>query len=254
MEKSRISEWELHDNFGVLTINNPPQNYLEGFKLADLEDLKRWTDNDSLRGIVITGKGRHFCAGFNKEDLYRRKGKEGLLEQLREGNQIVNYLENLPVPVVAAIRGVCFGGGLELALSCDIRVCGEKALLSFPETGIGIIPGLNGTVRLPRQIGLCKALNIVLGGSVVHADEALGLGIVDHVVPTKEVFEFSLNLLEGINYDKPVAIVNSVMKSLHNARDLTFDEATEEETKLFSELVLARLRTGREYSEDGAHN
>jgi enoyl-CoA hydratase len=250
MEKSRISEWELHDNFGVLTINNPPQNYLEDFKLADLRDIQRWTDNDSLRGIVITGKGRHFCAGFNKEDLYKTKGKEDLLEQLREGNQIVNYLENLPIPVVAAIKGVCFGGGLELALSCDIRVCSEKALLSFPETGIGIIPGLNGTVRLPRQIGLCNALNIVLGGSIVHADEALELGIVDYVVPTKEVYEFSLNLLKDINYDKPVAIIHSVMKSLHNARNLTFDAATEEETKMFSGLVMEQHKVNKKTSEN----
>ena len=74
MEKSCISEWELQDDIGVLTINNPPQNYLEGFKLAHLADLKRWTEDDSLKGMIITGKGRHFCAGFNKEDLFKTDG------------------------------------------------------------------------------------------------------------------------------------------------------------------------------------
>lgn len=243
MEKSRIAEWELAGDFGVLTINNPPQNYLQEFTLANLPDLKRWTDDPSLRGIIITGKGRHFCAGFDKEDLYKASGKEGLLEEIRKSNAIAHYLEDLPIPVVAAMKGACFGAGLELALSCHIRVCSEKALLSFPETGYGILPGLNGSIRLPRQIGLCKSLEIVLGGKIIHSDEALELGIVDYVVPSKEVFEFSLSLLKNINLDRPINIVHSVMRSLNNARKVGFDAATEEETKLFSKLVIAQLET-----------
>jgi enoyl-CoA hydratase/carnithine racemase len=245
METSLISEWELHGDFGALTINNPPQNYLKEFKLADLEDLKRWTDLDSLKGIIITGKGRHFCAGFNKEDLYKAKSEKNLLEDLRTSNEILYFLEDLPIPVLAAIKGACLGGGLELALSCDIRVCSENALLAFPETGIGIIPGLNGTVRLPRQIGLCHSLDIVLSGKILHADEALSLGIVDYVIPSKEVFEFSVRLLDKIIGNKPLSIVNSIMKSLNNARKLTFDSATEEETKLFSKLVVDHLEKGK---------
>lgn len=245
METSLISEWELHNRFGVLTINNPPQNYLEEFRPAYMEDLKRWTDDDSLKGIIVTGKGRHFCAGFNKDDLYKTEDKKVLLEKLKKNNEILYHLMDLPIPVVAAVKGVCFGGGLELALSCDMRVCSEKSLLSFPETGIGIIPGLNGTVKLPKKIGLCHSMDIVLGGRIVHADEALSLGIVDYVVPSKEVFEFSIELLEKINGDKPLSIVNSVMKSLKNARKLPFDRATEEETKLFSKLVVEQLEKAK---------
>lgn len=114
METSLISEWELQDNFGVLTINNPPQNYLEGFKLAHLPDLKRWTEDDSLRGMIIAGKGRHFCAGFNKEDLYKTRDEKALLEELRTSNEILYHLEDLPFPVVAAITGVCLGGDWNL--------------------------------------------------------------------------------------------------------------------------------------------
>ena len=194
----------------------------------------------------MTGKGRHFCAGFNKDDLYKAKDKKTLLKNLKRNNEVLYHLMDLPIPVVAAIKGVCFGGGLELALSCDIRVCSEKSLLSFPETGIGIIPGLNGTVKLPKKIGLCHSMDIVLGGRIVHADEALSLGLVDYVVPSKEVFEFSIKLLEKINGDKPLNIVNSVMTSLNNARKLPFERATEEETKLFSKLVIAQLEKGKE--------
>ena len=241
METSLISEWELQGNFGVLTINNPPQNYLEGFKLAHLPDLKRWTDDDSLRGMIIAGKGRHFCAGFNKEDLYKTRDEKVLLEELRKSNEILYHLEDLPIPVVAAITGVCLGGGLELALSCHIRVCSDKALLSFPETGIGIIPGLNGTVRLPGKIGLCRSLEMVLAGNVIHADEAVALGIVDYVVPPKEVLAFSLRLLEKMTAGRSMNIIHSIMKSVNNSRKLSFVAATEEETGLFARLVLSRL-------------
>lgn len=254
METSKISEWELHGNFGVLTINNPPQNYLEKFKLADLQDLKRWTDSDSLKGMIITGKGRHFCGGFNKEDFSKITDGKIFLEELKKSNEIPYYLEDLPIPVVAAISGVCFGAGLELALSCHIRVCSEKALLSFPETGYGIIPGLNGTVRLPRQIGICRSMEIVLAGKIIHADEALELGIVDYVVPSKEVFDFSLSLLEKTTGHKPINVIHSIMKSLNNTRKLPFDASTEEETKLFSKLVLSQHKNRQESNENNAED
>jgi len=246
METSRISEWEMNGNFGVLTINNPPQNYLDDFRLAELSDLKRWTDNDSLRGVIITGRGRHFCAGFNKDDLFKISDVEFLKDELSKMYEVVYHLEDLPLPVVAAIKGVCFGGGLELAMSCHIRVCSDKALLSFPETEHGIIPGLNGSVRLPKLIGQCHSLDMVLGGKIIHAEEALELGIVDYVVPSKEVFDFSLSLLEKTTGDKPINVIRSIMESVNNTRKLPFEAATEEETRLFSRLVLSQHIRRRE--------
>jgi enoyl-CoA hydratase len=251
MERSIISEWELHGNIGMLTINNPPQNYLEGFKLAHLPDLKRWTEGDTLKGMIIVGKGRHFCAGFNKEDLYKTGDEKVLLEELRKSNEILYHLEALQIPVVAAVTGVCLGGGLELALSCHIRVCSDKALFSFPETGIGIIPGLNGTVRLPGKIGLCRSLEMVLAGNVIHADEAMALGLVDYVVPSKEVLEFSLRLLERMTTGRSTNIIRSIMKSINNSSKLSFNAATEEETGLFAGLVLARTKVMPENGKSG---
>ncbi len=236
----------MRGSFGVLTIDNPPQNYLRQFKLAHRSDLKRWTDNDALKGLVIRGKGRHFCAGFNKEDLFRIEDEQSLLAILRESNEILYDLDQLPIPVVAAISGVCFGGGLELALSCDIRVCSEKALLSFPETGIGILPGVNGTYRLPRQIGLAHALEIVLGGKVIHADEALALGIVQHVVPAKEVSVFALDLLEKLVGGRTTLTIHAVMQSVNNARRLPMEMATAHESELFARLALTQFQDARE--------
>jgi len=245
METSLISEWEMHGNFGVLTINNPPQNYLQEFKLARLEDLKRWTGSDDLKGVVVRGKGRHFCAGFDKEDLFRMPDEETLVAELARSNEILYYLDELPVPVVAAVSGVCFGGGLELALTCDIRVCSERALLSFPEANIGILPGFNGTYRLPRQIGLAHTMEIVLGGKVVHADEALELGLVEYVVPSKEVFSFSLNLLEKIAGNRTTNGIRAIMQSVNNTRKLSMAEATKQETELFASLAVSQFTGGR---------
>lgn len=242
MKKSLISEWERHGSFGVLTISNPPQNYIEKFKFVELSDLKRWTEDNTLKGMILTGRGRHFCAGFNKEDLFGATDGKAFLEVLKKNNEIPYYFEELSVPVVAAIKGVCFGAGLELALSCHIRVCSEKALMSFPETGYGIIPGLNGAIRLGKKIGLCHAMEMVLAGKIIHSDEALEMGIVDYIVPSKEVFGFSLNLLEKLTRDRQNDVIHSVMKSLNNSRKLTLDEAAEEETKMFASLVVGKLK------------
>jgi len=246
METSLISEWERHGDFGVLTINNPPQNYLQQFKLARLEDLKRWTDSDDLKGVVVQGKGRHFCAGFDKDDLFNMEDEQSLLDELHKGNEVLYYLDELPVPVVAAISGVCFGGGLEIALSCDIRVCSEKALLSFPAANIGILPGYNGTYRLPRQIGLARAMEIVMECKVVHADEALELGLVEYVVPRKEVSSFALQLLEKIAGNRSTSSIRSIMHSLNNTRKLPMAAATKHETELFAALALSQFEGRQE--------
>lgn len=145
--------------------------------------------------------------------------------------------------MVAAINGVCFGAGLELALSCHIRVCSERALLSFPETEFGIIPGLNGTVRLPKQIGIRHPMEMILTAKTVHADEALTIGIVDYIAPSKKVFDFALNLLEQFTASTPIRVIHSVMKSLNNARKLPQDVASKEETNLVAGLVLNKLKT-----------
>ncbi|MEN8263453.1 MAG: enoyl-CoA hydratase/isomerase family protein [Nitrospirota bacterium] len=246
MEKSKISEWELHGNIGVLTLSNPPQNYLVEPEFVDMSDLKRWTDNDSLKGIIIRGKGRHFCAGFDKEEIFKITDKSVLRDALRRSEKTLYYLEDLPVPVVGAITGVCFGAGLELVLSCDIRVCSEKSLLSFPETEFGLIPGFNGTIRLPKRLGIGYPMELILSAKTIHADEALQNGIVDYLVPSKEVFDFSLNLLEKYTATTPVNVLHAAMKAVNNARKLPKDAASKEETSLVAGLVLEKLKNAAE--------
>lgn len=246
MERSKISEWERHGDFGVLTVNNPPQNYLEEPEFVCLSDLKKWTEDNSLKGLIIMGKGRHFCAGVNQKNIFDVLEEEEVRKGLRKGKAILQYLDRLPIPTVAAIKGVCLGGGLELALSCHIRVSSEKSLFSFPETGLGVMPGLNGTVMLPRQTTLCEAIDLVLTGKLIHAEEALKLKIVDYVVPAREVFAFSMNLLKRVTGDRSLNVIHSVMKAFHNARRLSADAAAEEETRMAAKLVFERVRQSRE--------
>ena len=144
--------------------------------------------------------------------------------------------------MVAAITGVCFGAGLELVLSCDIRVCSERALLSFPETEFGIIPGFNGTIRLPKRIGARHAMEMIMTGRTMHADEALSFGVVDFIAPTKEVFGVAMNLLEKYTANTPVRVIHSVMKAINNSRKLPRDVASKKETELVADLVLEMIK------------
>jgi len=238
MEQSKLTEWEVVDNFGILTINNPPQNFLTEPEIVELPDLQRWTGNDKLRGLIVQGKGRHFSAGADKNNILTAPDEEGIRNNLIKGKKVLDYLWDLPIPTVAAIRGVCFGGGLEVALSCHIRICSDKALFSFPETGLGIMPGLHGSVKLPRIVGVAKAIDILLTGKTIEAQEALSLRLVDYVVPGKEVFDFSLDYLKKLTGDKPISVIHAVVQSFINARKLPEDKAIEKGSLMFCDLAV----------------
>ncbi len=234
MEQSKLTEWEVVDNFGILTINNPPQNFLTELDIANLADLKKWTANESLRGLIVQGKGRHFSAGADKNIVFTPLDEEGIKEKLTKGKEVLDYLWDLPIPTIAAIKGVCFGGGLEVALSCHVRVCSEKSLFAFPETGLGIIPALHGTVKLPHIIGIANAIDMILTGKTIDAQEALKLKLVDYVVPSNEVFDFALNLLKKLTSEKPLPLIHAVVQSLINARKFSENEALE---RLFDMII-----------------
>lgn len=238
METSKMGEWELVDDYGVLTLNNPPQNYLSQPEFVHLSDLKKWTSNESLRGLIITGKGRHFCAGGDRENIFEARGKEATQDSVRRGKELFNYIWDLPIPTVAAIKGACLGGGLELALSCHVRICSEKSVLSFPETGLGIMPGLHGTVKLPGLVGMANAIDMLLTAKTIDAQEALRLKLVDYVVPAKEVFDYSMDFLKKLTGDKPVRVIRAVVQAFVNARKYPEDEAVAKVSDMFCRLAL----------------
>lgn len=131
-DKKNIT-WEVDGSLGILTLNNPPENYLINPEFVSIDQLKSWL-KENIKGLIITGAGRHFSGGADLNNLMElAKNENELFTNLSKGNDLLNYIDDLEIPVVAAISGVCFGGGLEIALSCDIRICTERSMFAFPE-------------------------------------------------------------------------------------------------------------------------
>jgi enoyl-CoA hydratase/carnithine racemase len=235
--------WEKTGEIGVLSLNNPPENFIEEPEFIDKEQIKEIFNDTSLKGIIIKGTGRHFSAGANLGKLRIMAQDEAMLQKkMSEGKDLISVIENMNIPVVAAIRGVCFGAGLEIALACHIRICSENALFAFPEANHGIMPGLGGSVMLAKLIGAGKSAEIILTSEIVNSQKALDLKLADYVVPVKELKSFSLSLLERMTSDREIEVIHSVMKSIHNARNLSFEDALKEETKLFCSLAVKSLQ------------
>jgi len=250
METINKISWEIRNDIGIITLDNPPENYLVQPEFVPLETLRKWTSYDYLKGIMICGAGKHFSGGGKLENLFRMIGnKENISESMDKGKAVLEHLENLDIPVIAAIQGICFGGGLEVALASHIRVCSENALFAFPEINQGIIPGLGGTVRCFGKTGFPKAMKLIMSGDMINAEDAQEINLVDFIVSKHKVFDFSFNFLQKLTRDRPLTVINAVMKALKNARSLSIEEAMREETRMFCELALAEAKRRNGYRE-----
>jgi enoyl-CoA hydratase/carnithine racemase len=195
----------------VVTINRPDRrNALDRPTLAAGRQFVRDTHYDkSARVVIVTGTGdKAFCAGA---DL-----KERETMTMMEVRQYIQYIrdtfteiENLPIPVIAAINGVSMGGGTELALACDLRVMDPRAKIALNETSLGIIPGGGGTVRLPRLVGRGRAKDIILTARWVKAEEALSIGLVNRIAPEGKTLETAIEMAEMILDNGPIAITQA---------------------------------------------
>src|SRR5689334_22434798 len=170
----------------VLRLTNPPMNALSGALLAELRDAAQACAQDAqCKAVVVADAGdRAFAAGAEISEFGDQAAARAIAEGFRDA---CAALEAIPRPVIAAIHGYALGGGLEVALACDLRVAGETARLGQPEILLGIIPGGGGTQRLPRLIGPARAKELIWSGRQVRADEALAIGLVDRVVPAAEL-------------------------------------------------------------------
>jgi len=196
------------EGIATITLNRPEA--ANSFSLQLLYELHEAIYEvkfrSDVRCVIITGAGeKAFCAGA---DLKERAGMD--LTQVKRTVSIIrgniDDVETLPQPVIAAINGVAFGGGLELALSCDIRIAAEHCKLGLTETSLAIIPGAGGTQRLPRLIGKGKAKELIYTARRITATEALKIGLVEHVVPMESLYEKALVLAREIAKNGPIAI------------------------------------------------
>jgi len=239
----------ITDEIGILIVKNPPQNYLTEPEFIPVTELKEWIEGNYLKALIISGSGRHFSAGANLDSIYTlAAGGEQMEVTMDKGKELLAFLQDLDIPVVAAISGVCFGGGLEIALACHIRICSENALFAFPETNHGLMPGLGGTLRLRERISLQESLKMILGGDIINAEEALLLNVVDTIVKNEEPLPYTLHFLRRITEGRPLKIINYVMRSLKNAKRLPPEETLREETRMFCDL--ARIESNRRKNSD----
>jgi enoyl-CoA hydratase len=183
----------------MLTLNNPPLNLNTLKTLAELRDACRTlATNERARAVVVTGKGtRAFCAGSDvnefasvRDDVVPRK--------LARENEAFTALEDLTMPVIAALNGVTLGGGLEIALCCDIRIMDKTTRIGFPEVKLGVFPGSGGVFRLPRLIGPSRAYELLYTGDLIDAEEARRIGLVNRVAPVGESVRAALALAETL--------------------------------------------------------
>ncbi len=200
--------YEKKENIGLLTINRPEKmNAISQELTAELSLLLDEIENDDeLRVIVITGAGdKAFVAGADINELVDRDARLGRRIS-RERQEIFSRIENLHVPVIAAVNGYALGGGLELALACSIRICSEKAQFGAPEVKLGIIPGDGGTQRLPRLVGQGRAMEMIITGDFIDAQEAYRIGLVNKVFPPEKLKEEAMELAKKIASRPPLAV------------------------------------------------
>jgi enoyl-CoA hydratase/carnithine racemase len=235
---------KIIDDIGILILENPPQNYLTDPEFIPVEELEEWIENNNLKALIIVGSGRHFSGGANLDSIYAMAEESKQMEsRMEKGKELLNYLQDLDIPVAAAISGVCFGGGLEIALACHLRICSENALFAFPETNHDLMPGLGGTSRLGERIPFKDSLRMILGGDMINAEEALLLKVVDTVVHDEKPLTYALNFLKKITEGRQRKVINYVMKALKNSRKLSFEESMLEEIRMFCDL--ARIESNR---------
>ncbi|MBC8314449.1 MAG: enoyl-CoA hydratase/isomerase family protein [Bacteroidales bacterium] len=238
MESINRVEWEVREGIGIITLNNPPENYLYEPEFIPIKTLKKWTSNPKLKGLLIHGKGKHFSAGGDMTRLFEMIEEDLAIRQKMEaGDRVIKHLIELDLPMVAAIHGVCFGGGLELALACHIRIAGEQSLFALPETSHGLLPGLGGTVRLPPVVGEARSLQMILSGDMINSEEARLIKLIDFIVPRNEVFEYAYRLIHKMTGNLSIRVIRAVIRAFRNAATMPAEEAISEETRIFCELA-----------------
>ncbi len=207
---------ERQGDVGLLQLSNPPQNYLDNPEFIKPERLRDFVQS-GIKALVIAGSGRHFSAGADPEIIQKQiRDANRFSEQLLQGNHLLKYLQNLNIPVIAAISGVCFGAGLEIALSCHIRLAEENALFAFPEVNHELFPGLGGTRLLAELSGKTTALELVLEGDLIDAAKALDLRIVDRLTGKKQSLPEAIKLAEKMTAGRPLEVIRAVMQSVKN--------------------------------------
>lgn len=227
--------YETEGMVGVITINRPKAlNALNSQVLAELDETLDNIDVNTVRALILTGAGeKSFVAGADIGEMSTLTKAEGEAFG-KKGNDVFRKLETFPVPVIAAVNGFALGGGCEISMSCDIRICSENAVFGQPEVGLGITPGFGGTQRLARIVGVGMAKQMIYSARNIKADEAFRIGLVNAVYPLEELMPAAKKLAATIAKNAPIAVRNC-KKAINEGLEVNMDDAIVIEEKLFGD-------------------
>lgn len=205
----------VHQKNGLatVTINRPKK--LNALNKLTIEELHKafslLNDDKTVKVILLTGSGeKAFVAGADISEFAHFSGKEGAKLAAKGQELLFDFIENLSVPVIALVNGFALGGGLELAMACHFRIASDNAKMGLPETSLGVIPGYGGTQRLPQLVGKGKAMELIMTASMISAEQALKLGLVNYVVTQEELLPFTEKLADKIKQNSLVAIGKAI--------------------------------------------
>jgi len=229
--------FETSGGVATITVNRPKVgNALNRATLGELEAAFTAVQKDAaVRAAIVTGAGeKFFIAGADINEL-KENTPLSAKEIARRGQLLFSFVERLGKPVVAAINGFCLGGGLELASACTFRTASKNAVVGLPEVKLGVIPGYGGTQRLPRLVGIGRAMEMILTGEPINADEAFRIGLVNHVWESAELLPKTRELVDKMLARGPIAL-RFALEASFRGLDLPLDEGLNAESNLFGLL------------------
>jgi len=233
--------YKRKENTAIITLSRPKAlNALNSEMIAELRDVFKLIEQDkNIYAVIITGDGeKSFVAGADIAEM-----KDLNAEQAHEfgafGSSVFMDIEKSRVPVIAAINGYTLGGGLELALSCDIRIASEDAIFGFPEVGLGIIPGYGGTQRLPRIIGISRAKKMLYTAERINAVKALEIGLIDEIAKKVDLMESAMSFASKIASQAPISVAFA-KAAINRGINVDIDSACHIETEYFAKCFETR--------------
>lgn len=199
--------YATEEGSATITLNNPPANALSRAVLNEIKSALEEAEKDAkIKAIILTGTGVFFAAGADIKEISNLKTAQDAENAASEGQALLNKIEHLSIPVIAAINGFCLGGGNEIAMACHIRFASDRAKFGQPEINLGIIPGFGGTQRLPRIVGAPLAFEMLLTGDMISAQEAKAIGLINKIVPEAELMKQAKGLAKKIASKGKLAI------------------------------------------------
>lgn len=221
----------------LITLNRSQKlNAINSQFIGELQRILQTIEEEpSVKVVIITGTGKAFSAGADISEIQHIVNPREALEFNRKINRLLNYMEDLPNPIIAAVNGPALGGGCELSMACDFRIASENAMFGLPEINIGVMPGAGGTQRLPRLVGQTKAKEMLFLGEPIGASEAFRIGLVNKVVPSDLLIKESFRLAERLA-QKPFVSLSLIKDAVNKGSGLDLKSAIEYEGRNFSSV------------------